>query len=359
MLILWLLACSEPPVAPKGGAGVGEVVTVEDRAIDAHDRAMAAREASDWEQSIFEWSKAIELDPESPSLRLWLAQTHLDANQLESALSVLSQAVRDFPADPTCRYNRAALRARTGDIGGAADDLRRLKAMGALNPDETGSDPDFAALRADPVFSDLVAMPRIGLSGKAPEGAVLLGETWELELELSVPSLGSSELHWSDSSSSILRLESVIEEEKRLDARVRESDLYIRWRAVESGKSSAGPWRVSHGGGEAQFEAQSVEVMALGHWAGGESRPDPDLIPIPRTLMTTMNDQGVGRAGDWVAVRLSPGEVLRVEPEQPLIALEWRRFSGEIVHASAFRVDSDGVANRVYGGSRVERLEIP
>jgi hypothetical protein len=320
---------------------------------------MAAREASDWEQAIVDWKRAIELDPESPSLRLWLAQTHLDANQLESALSVLSQAVRQFPAEPTCRYNRAALRARTGDIGGAADDLRRLKAMGALNPDETGSDPDFQALRADPLFSDLVAMPRIALTGRAPEGAVLLGETWELELALSVPSLGNSQLQWSETSSSILRLESVIEAEKSSDARVRELDLYIRWRAVESGKSSAGPWRVSHGGGEALFEAQTVEVLELGQWGGDASSRDPDSIPIPRTLCATMNEQGVGRAGDWVAVKVSAGEMIHVEPEQPLIALEWRQVSGETVHASAFLFGPDVVVDRIYGGARVERLEIP
>ena len=93
---------------------------------------MAFRQQKNWAGAVTAFQRAIQEDTDSPSLRLWLAQTHLDMGREDQALSVLDEAVRQFPKNSDCLYNRAALRARMQDVGGAADDLQRLNSLGLL-----------------------------------------------------------------------------------------------------------------------------------------------------------------------------------------------------------------------------------
>jgi hypothetical protein len=354
MLILVLLACSEPEPSRVAPAPVSE-----ERALSAYDQAMEERRGEDWEGALTSLLLAIDRDPESPSLWLWLSQTHLDAGQEDLALGVLDEAVRLFPDNATCLYNRAALRARAGEIGGAADDLKRLKALGQLDPLETGADPDFVDLRDDPVFAELVEPPRIQALAAGEEGAVLLGEPWELEIKLSVPSKGTLELSWEGPRSPLLQLESVIEQELRDTARERTLELRVRWRATRPGVGSVGPWTLRHGQAEARVEAMPIEVASLGPW---EDRGSPDQlasIPTPRSLIESVDERGVAHVGEWYAISLGASQTLRSEVELEPILLEWRSYGGAVERAQAFRVETPIRLERVQAGQVESSFELP
>jgi hypothetical protein len=351
---------------------VSEPAVQEERALDAFDLAMQHRQSKDWEAAQSSLLLAIERDPHSPALRLWLVQTHLDAEQTEQARRVLDEAVRLFPESADCLYNRAALRARLGDIGGAADDLKRLKALGLLDPFETGSDPDFVDLRDDPIFADLVEPPRIQVQASGEDGAVLLGDPWELVLTLGVPLKGNLELSWEGEVSQSLQLESVIEQELRDTARERTVELRVRWRAIHSGIGRVGPWKLRHGQAEAVVEAIRLEVVSLGELGPGQeetadkgaeqeqvSFTDISSIPIPRSIFESVDERGVAFMGDWIAVQLSAYQSMRTVPEHERVLMEWRSASGTVERAEAFAAGSSLRVDRLQGDKVVSSIDLP
>ncbi len=201
---------------------------------------------------------------------------------MPTALAVLDTAIERFPKVPELRWDRAALRARAGQLADAAADLKGPVARGTLDPAALGRDPDLAALAADPRFAGLVQLPELRVAATAPPDG-LVGDRWELELELAGPP--GALVVAAAGPVPPAQLLSVVEdvlEEGALDTRRR-----LQWRARLTGPATGrvGPWTVRSGALEATAKALPLEVTALGAAdPGGVGSGWPAELPVPSAL---------------------------------------------------------------------------
>ena len=163
-LALLLLGCADPALARYR------------EALDAYGEGRAALAAGKTADAAAAFGRVAERDPDSATAVGWRAWALDQGGDDAGALAVLDEGLARFPSDPNLRYNRAALRARSGALDGAAEDLRVLYASGALDPAEAGDDPDFAALARDPATVALAPPPAVEVSAHGEAGAVLLGD---------------------------------------------------------------------------------------------------------------------------------------------------------------------------------------
>lgn len=345
MLILLFMACLDSEPAPPFSAteqeddsirvDVGKTSATQSSALSAYDEAMAFRQQKEWSGAVTAFQRAIQEDTDSPSLRLWLAQTHLDMGREDQALSVLDEAVRLFPKNSDCLYNRAALRARMLDVGGAADDLQRLNSLGLLDPLETGMDPDFEALRTDPVFHHLVQPPRIEAVVKGETGPVLLGEPWQLHLSLTVPANGELSMEWVEEPEPWVVLDSVLEREVHREGGLRVLELRVRWLAATAGTGMLGPWRLRLGSAETIVEALPVEVLSLRQ---RDSLPHATLarqIPLPSAVIQQAEGGGDFELAEWRGEVSAPEKTRFPRLGNGRVSLEWRQENGSFRRAAA------------------------
>jgi len=266
------VGCGDPELRPLRGA------------LEAYDAGRSALTAGDAARAAEHFAEARSA-ADHPALAAWEAAALSEAGRDSAALERLDRAVGLFPADVTLRYNRAAARARLGATAEAAADLGWLRARGALDPDETGADPDFAALAADPEHAHLARAPRVTVGGQAEDGAVILGEEWTVTLTVEAPTGAELWLERVDSPTGLLRLTRVVEDVLEAPSAWRERrTLTFTWKAVAPGTGRLGPVRVHAGSLEADTGSWPVEVLALGGRApadarGGVALEGPLLVP--------------------------------------------------------------------------------
>jgi tetratricopeptide (TPR) repeat protein len=129
-------------------------------AIPLYEQEVAALNASDHalkERSLIE-------------LQVKLSAAHQGVGQTEEADQYFAAAVASFERrvargadDPSTKYYIATLYGLRGDVEKAVRYLREsITAMPALNRARAAADPDFDPIRADPAFTDALAMPPTG-----------------------------------------------------------------------------------------------------------------------------------------------------------------------------------------------------
>jgi tetratricopeptide (TPR) repeat protein len=75
---------------------------------------------------------------------------------VEGARAILEEALERFPESPSVRYELACYEATSGERAAALDRLREAIALEPQLAAEARADEDFAPLRDDPTFSELV-----------------------------------------------------------------------------------------------------------------------------------------------------------------------------------------------------------
>lgn len=97
----------------------------------------------------------------------YLPQLYLERKDYRRAELLYAVAAEIYPRRPDVWYNLAATRSRTGARKRALEDLKHAVALGFHDAETLARDDDFAALRDDPAFRDVLA----GLRRQGPSGS--------------------------------------------------------------------------------------------------------------------------------------------------------------------------------------------
>ncbi|MCB9779165.1 MAG: tetratricopeptide repeat protein [Alphaproteobacteria bacterium] len=304
-LLWWGLACD----GGCAGGPLGSDAVLDDQvaAAAAWDQGQALLEAGDAAAAADAFARAAALDPASPSLLAWRARALERAGDLLGALAVLDEGVERFPDDLDLRFNRAALRARDGDLDGAARDLEAARECCGLLPEVAGADPDLALLRADPRHAGLVLPPGPVVMARGEEGSVLLGEPYEVELLVAHGAELSLGLESMGQASGLLTRERVVEHHMGEEDGRRGVRLDLRWRCVQAGEGLLGPWLVLAGGASTLTEPLPVRCVSVGGRDGTEPGAAREAAVLPSQHVGAHRPPWMGELDGRFAVLLPPG----------------------------------------------------
>lgn len=274
MLILLLaLACADPELQPLADA------------LEAWDRARAALDAGDPGTALREVRRARTLDPRSPSLAGWEADVLRQQGDAAAALGVLDAALLVTPDHAELRLQRAWLRMSLSDVRGAAEDLAPLVRAGLVDPESLAADPIYAPLADDPETAWLVPPPRVGAETSTEAGAVLVGETWVLDVLIDVRAGAPLEVRRvGPPSGAPLRLERVVDDQLETDGRRERRRVTWTFRATGPATVALGPWTISAGRATTTVGPVPVEVTALGARQSAGVSWVPASLPVPLSL---------------------------------------------------------------------------
>lgn len=335
-----------------------------EQALRVWDEGRAAYERGEHAAAAEAFARLGELDPDSPAAPAWRAWALDRAGDPEGALAALDEALKRFPDDATLRYNRAALRARQGQVARAAEDLRVLYAAGAVEPVDVGMDPDFAAVAADPATAALAPPPAVELALRGEEGAVLLGDRASLELEITALEGRPVSITDMSAPSGLLRHLRTVEDIQPPEGRLVHRTLSTTWRAVAAGEATLGPWLVAAGGVSAVSERVPLTVLAMpGRAAGGEADEEGALRSV-EALFAGHEAPWAGRDANGVLVLLPPGGRAQVrgadgsaDPEP--VQLELRRAGQTEAQGELHRVSAEATVEITRSGQVVLATRVP
>jgi len=202
------------------------------------------------------------LDANSPALTAWEARALEQAGDAEAAEEILSGGLHRWRGHSDLRYNRAALRARTLNLEGAAQDLALLYSIGAVDPFVVADDGDFASMANDPNTAALVPKREVKVSMRSELGAVMLGETFDLELQVAGSPGSDFSIRDLGANNGLLALERVVED-KSSSSQWEEAIVQIVYRTLTDGAMKGGPIEVTDGASVALTDPFEIEVVAL------------------------------------------------------------------------------------------------
>lgn len=305
-MIFWLLACTQPEPPLK-------------QSLDLYAQGLVKLEAGEFSQAAEDFERARLLAPESGELLIWQAKALAEGGDLDGAVALLDQAIRQHPGLVQGWYNRACYKARAGDLEGARVDLMQALRSPELDRLLVAQDPDLAALRADPANADWIPMPDLGLSLKVPAEPAFLGSEIELVIGVEQGAEEGLSLRSESPLSPLLRPVSWIEE--RSAEAPGQRRIRLRLKVLGGGEAQVGPYTVSASGLEGELPAQGVTLLAPeSHSAPGQAWTGTFGAPS-ELLAAQPGAERVG--GDWVLVSYAPGD--QVEwAGQDTVSLELR-----------------------------------
>jgi len=296
-MLIWLaLACSDPDF---GRYGDSLKAYEEGRVAMSSGAPMVAADA---------FALATRLDPSSEVLVAWEARALRAAEEDGAALSRLNAGVRRFPDGHIVRYDRAALRAKTGDLAGAAEDLRWLYANEKANPIVVGEDPDFLILRTDPTTKQLVPQAQVEASVVAESDSVLVGDTHVLDFRITSRTGAAVVIAPMADDEPELVVRRIVEDV------VEDGPIWTRRRlraevlAVNPGRTVIGPWLIRSAGTSVITERVLVEALEL---SGRRVSPRLDRssltleVPTSRWASQSPPYLGVEEDGAWALLSAS------------------------------------------------------
>ena len=117
--------------------------------------ANASYQKQDWSAAAAIYEKIVKLEEKNVGARYRYGVTLLNLNRNSEAKEALDAA---FTASPNAVFALALARvnARLKDGKAAMDTIEKSLALGGIAPETLNSEADFASLRSDPKFQDLV-----------------------------------------------------------------------------------------------------------------------------------------------------------------------------------------------------------
>ena len=225
-------------------------------------------------------------DPGSIALVRALARAEAEAGDLSAAVTLLEGSA---PAQPDkvhahLIWDRAALRARAGQVSEAAADVRRCLHLG-IDARALAADPDLAPVRADPVHGQLLPTVEVRVRESAPTTEVLLGESWQRIVELSAPP-GAPVIEAVGALPPGLALREVVEDVVTADEWTENRRIRLRYEAVAPGAAHMPAHQVSVGRKSAALSPRQVEVVAVGQMRASS---DVEMTSIKMTVPSSFS----------------------------------------------------------------------
>lgn len=349
-MILWLLVACGPERDPA----LDRYTT----ALGAYDDGKKALDGGDAATAAVAFARALAADPDSTALPLWLSYAQAHAGATTEAIRTLDTLLAVHPGASVAFYNRAAYRARVGDLGGAAADLRIALAAGVASPYAATMDPDFASHRTDPAFTRVLPPAPIAAVAEGPAGDVFLGSTVEVKLTLTGIPDPAPALHIDTAgSASCLALQALIEDDSVADLDLRRV-VTLRYAATAPCAGTVGPFTVTLPKA-APIVAAAVPVRvdappgALTH----TPPPTPTDLPLPASFI-------LDPATHLATLQVAPGVLVLAPPDIPLgqdgrppeVRMEWR-VNGQTRTTGGWWRDAAPVD--LGGGGTAEGLSAP
>ncbi len=307
LLVALLVGCAQPSC-------VGDpALRARQQAAAAWDDGKAALDVGDSAAAVDAFVRAEALDPDSPNLVAWHARAVEAGGDAAAALAVIDQGLERFPDDPDLRFNRAALRARLGELDGAAADLHVLISAGVVSPEEAAVDEDLVLLRTRPELAALVPGPVLAVDLHGEAGSVLLGEEFRAELYVDLPTdRADLEIRPMGEPTGLLRRLRVVEDHLSRGSSRIQARIATTWRTVAPGQAEAGPWLFTAGGGSALTERMPVQVVAVGERRDEVGVAGDEDLVVPSAVVGDHVPPWVGPLDGRLAVLTRPGDIIEV-----------------------------------------------
>lgn len=339
MLIWLILSCADPDYGALGDS------------LEAYDLGRVAMESGDYQTAVSSFKKAMKADPDRPSLIAWYASALDHAGDTQGALQNYDDGLKRFPDDVDLRYNRAALRAKTGDLDGSAGDLRWLYANEAVHPVQVGEDSDFVGLGTDSTLSRLIPVAQVESSVKGESGSVLLGETYSLEFSVTARSGADVEIDLVGEPISQLSLQRLVEDVVEVGDIWTQRVLRAEYLGVEAGRVMAGPWLISASGTTSLTGRVEVEVVRLPGQAAVSPFDDVELV-MPSVVWAELDHPGIVEQGGASWAWMPSGGYIRPASAADGVKMEYRQ--GGQPTWSAVRL-KPGVEVQLHDGGRTAK----
>ena len=151
MRILLLLAA----ILLAAFAATGQAVPVSAVTPEMRAAANEAFQKKDWKTSITAYQKIVDAEDKNAGARYRLGLALLETGRGREAQTHLENVFFASP-NPVFALALARVYSRNGSKDKSYETLEKSISMGGISPDTLNSEPDFAALKGDPKFADIV-----------------------------------------------------------------------------------------------------------------------------------------------------------------------------------------------------------
>lgn len=310
MLIVWWLWACEParePSAASVAAGQTLVAWSEGRSAEQRGDLTAARAG---------YERALATRERDPLLLAWLAQVEAADGRVREAVELLDRALVSKPSFSVARYNRAAYKARLGELSGAGEDLALALRGGASTPRRAMQDPDFRPHLADPAFAFLPASP-ITVRWTVPSELAFVGS--KVELSARVDGVEPDQLAFDLPVRGPVQ---VVREQQDLTVdEAGDPALSVSWTLLVGGAGEVrvGPMRVE---GAGVVHVEPARSFVAGAPAGHQGTPELGLaLLLPSSRLAGRPTPVVWREGEATWAAVGGEERVEVAPRaQPTLA---------------------------------------
>ncbi|MEO0600730.1 MAG: tetratricopeptide repeat protein [Myxococcota bacterium] len=341
MIVALIVACTSPDPDLRAKRA----------AVDAFDQAKAQLEAGDaaGARAAFAAMPAVH-----PVVKAWEARAAAAAGDLEGAVAILDLLLAQTPDFGLARYNRAAYRARLGQLEGAAEDLTLALEVGATTLREATVDPDFAPHLEHPAFAVIAANALI-VAVEPPPTSTFLGS--EVRLTLRITGAGGRAL--SVTSPAAQGPVTFVEHVEAVTDPLQGRTLTWAWRVDGPGTVVLEPITVTNG--TVTMTTSGARVEAAAPPGRGDPTSRPIAFPIASQVAEGLAD-GVARWVDGrLQVKLESGDRLIRRPSGPpprRFTFRERRVTSWVVEEHP---DEPAIVaiERITGTGKTEPVAIP
>ncbi len=332
-MILLLLACRDPAFDPVRDA------------LSAYDRGRAALDAGRVDEAVAAFAEARAHDPSSPLLMLWEGKALAAKGDLPAAEARASEAIAREPRLGLAWYQRAAWRARMGQLDAAASDLTAAYQLEAASPLEAAADRDFLPHLGEPAFAGILPPNPVLLDARGPEGSVFVGSEVELIVSVAAAPPLAYGLRREGTDPGCLRLDRVVEE-RQAEVHAVVSVLHLRGRATAACSGAIGPFRADSSTpvvATSVSDALPLRVEAPQAFSGGQAASLPATIPVPSVIADPDGAWSTGRLGDWVYAIGRADQLATLDGAAPELVLELREDATTRASGGAWRREGRAV----------------
>lgn len=258
---------------------------VEIAALEEYRLFIDARENKEWDKAEAHIKSAMQLQPNSISLKNWHVRLMLDKEDYQSCINYASSYLGKRPGDKTLRYNKAVCLSQNGDLDAAAKTLRYLVVDGRVHPIELAEDSDFRPLLEEGRYSDVIRYPKISVDIEVQPESAILNQPTEYAINVHYRSNRDLELVVSDSLE--WTVSRVIEDQQDGDSMMAVRRLKFDIRPLKAGVIKLNSWTIKSESESIPLPEFEMEAFELDN-TSQQFTPMPPYLPSKYLLSRSL-----------------------------------------------------------------------